>query len=387
MAEDSSRIVAERGSLLQRWMLSCAAALALLPSSRPLLAQPGPTEAQAAHPPVLPTLHVYENLMQLPVLVLNRRYERMKPLDPTRFRLSLDSGPLFRPAYVRQEGDDPISLAILIDASNPESDLLPQLSSAIAALVPDYLQPRDHVSIYAISCGLIRTAYDAPANAATLKASVEDALFSWRVRREQKVPQPLCKSTLPLWDSMANVLNQFDRQRVRRVLLAITDGHDSGSRTPWTYILHQAQVQSIAVFGLLTMPVIGTEWRSDTGEISIVAKPFIRSPEDKLNQICELSGGVEMQARSAILSLRLKEFTRTVRERYILEFSRSRDQRAGVHSLQVSYSKRNNFYLVSSGIAVPVASDDEIRGAHTLPADPSKSPVEGDRRILVPPID
>lgn len=387
MAGDPNTIPTERGFPRPRWMLSCAAALALMPSGGPLLAQQTPPTAPFAKPPVVPTLHVYENLMQVPVLVLNPHYERMKPLDTSKFRLSLDSGPLFRPAYVRQEGDDPISLAILIDASNPESDLLP-LSSAIAALVPDYLQPRDHVSIYAISCGLFRTAYDAPANAAALKASVEDALFAWRVRHEQKGPPPLCKSTMPLWDSMANVLNQLDRQRGRRVLLAITDGHDAGSRTPWTHILHQGQLQSTAVFGLvLTTQVIGTEYRSDTGETFKITIPVIPSPEDKFNQICELTGGVEIQARSPILSVRLKEFTRTVRERYILEFSRSRDQRGGVHSLQVSYLKRNNYYLVSSGIAVPVASDDEIKGANTVPTDPSKSPVEGNRRVLLPPTD
>jgi hypothetical protein len=66
----------------------------------------------------------------------------MKPMDPSGFRLSLDSGPRFRPTYVRREGDDPISLAILIDASKPDNELLPSLIKAIAALPPDFLHPR-----------------------------------------------------------------------------------------------------------------------------------------------------------------------------------------------------------------------------------------------------
>ena len=74
-----------------------------------------------------PTLRVYTNLMQVPVLVLTHDYQRMKPIDPSGFRLSLDAGPRFHSSYVRREGDDPISLAILIDASNPDNELLPQL--------------------------------------------------------------------------------------------------------------------------------------------------------------------------------------------------------------------------------------------------------------------
>src|SRR5271155_1140469 len=42
-----------------------------------------------------PPRRVYANLKQVPVLVLSHDYQRMKPIDPSGFRISLDSGPLF----------------------------------------------------------------------------------------------------------------------------------------------------------------------------------------------------------------------------------------------------------------------------------------------------
>jgi hypothetical protein len=376
----------EYGTPALGWGLIFAVGLVLLvPPGRAIWAQGNTTAQPSAQPPPITTLHVYTNLKQVPVLVLTSDYQRMKPLDTSKFSVSLDSGPPFRPTHVRQEGGDPLSLAILIDASKPDSELLPQLSQAIAALAPEYLQPKDHVSIYALDCTLIRTALDAPANAATLKQAVDRALAPWRIRRALKKGSIApCKPSLPLWDSMNKVVDDLTQQSGRRVLLAITDGEDGGSRTLWTQVMHQAQVQSIAVFGLLPIPSIGTLRRDDRGEFFKVTSPFLLSSEDKFNQVCDLSGGVEIQARDAIVSWRLKEFIKIVRERYIVEFPRGNNEEAGTHTLTVSYKNRSDLYIVSSGISVPVASDDEKNGANTIPADPSLAPAEGNRKVLTP---
>ena len=119
----------------------------------------------AVQPPP-PTLHVYTNLEQIPVLVLTSDHQRMKPVDTSKFRVRLDSGPAFAPKYVRQEGDDPISLAVLIDTSNPKNELIPQLAQAIGDLAPDYLHPQDLVAVYRFDCNLIRTVYFKPVNPA-----------------------------------------------------------------------------------------------------------------------------------------------------------------------------------------------------------------------------
>jgi hypothetical protein len=330
--------------------------------------------AQATSAPT-PTLRVYANLKQVSVLVLTHDYERMKPIDPSGFRISLDSGPLFRPTYVRREGDDPISLAILIDASKPYNDGgLAALVKAIATLPPDFLHPQDRVSIYAIDCTLIRTTYDTGANPATLADGVQRAMAPWRIRqtqneelkKENKIPPPNCRAGLPLWDSMSEVLKDLDQQPGRRVLLAITDGGDDGSKTRWKDVMFHAQIRSETVFGL--MPTINP--------------PSFDDPEDKFKQICEDSGGIELLANEHTTIFRLKQFTQMLRERYILEFPRATNEEAGVHTITVSYKKKSNLYIAATGITVPIASQDERESTKTMQADPSRTPEVGTRKIL-----
>ena len=142
--------------------------------------------AIAAQDAGIPTLHVYENLIQIPVLVLDPLGAPLEPIDPRRFAISIDSGPRFRPKYVRLEEDDPISLSILLDARGPEDDLLPKIDAAIAGLAPLSLQARDQVSVYALDCTLIKTLDDAPAEQERLRRAVNSVLRSWTYRRENK---------------------------------------------------------------------------------------------------------------------------------------------------------------------------------------------------------
>jgi len=348
-----------------------------------------PVQPSATTAPPTPTLHVYTNLKQVPVLVLSSDYQRMNPIDPSRFRISLDSGPRFRPTYVRREGEDPISMAILIDASNPDNELLPSLIKAIASLPPDYLHPQDRVSVYAIDCTLIRTTYDSAANPAVLADGVQRAMAPWQIRqtqneelkKEKKALPPPCRTRMPLWDSMENVLDDLIQQPGRRVLLAITDGKDTGSKTLWTDVMFHAQIHSVTVFGLVPTPTFVAQ-KSNEAAIFHIDSPYYNGTEDKFGQICVNSGGIPLHANEHITMFRLKEFTQMLRERYILEFPRSTNEEAGVHTIAVSYRKRNNLYIAATGITVPIASEDEKESMKTMQADPSRTPQLGTRKVL-----
>ena len=377
-------------------MPACIAALILTLTATCLTAQSNleaapPTEA--APPATTPTLHVYTNLKQVPVLVLRSDYQRIKPLDPSGFRISLDSGPRFRPTYVRREGEDPISLAILIDTTSPDNELLPSLTRAIAALPPDFLHPQDHVSVYAIDCTLIRTAYDIPANSAVLADAVQRAMAPWQIRQEQdqelkkqkKATPPSCKPTIKLWDSMAQVLDDLDQQSGRRVLLTVTDGNDTGSKTLWAKIMTQAQINSVTVFGFMPTPTLTSKDPQEVSEIFHINSAYLQSPEDKFEQICVQSGGIRLQSSEHIAMYELKEFTQMLRERYILEFPRSAKEEAGAHTLAVSYTKKRDLYIAASGISVPIATDDEKESRKTIQSDPSRTPEVGTRKALPKP--
>jgi hypothetical protein len=83
----------------------------------------------------VPTLHVYANLIQIPTLVLWQTREPIKnTIDASNFSISIDSGPWFRATHVRQEGEDPISLSILLDLSGDTAKLMPKIGDALASL-------------------------------------------------------------------------------------------------------------------------------------------------------------------------------------------------------------------------------------------------------------
>jgi hypothetical protein len=374
------------------WICIFALTLAPTMAQTPAAATPAPSPSTTTPPPIQ-TLHVYANLEQIPVLVLTADHLRVKSVDTSQFRVSLDSGRPFIPAHIRREGDDPISLAILIDTSRPKNGLLPQLAQSLAELPPHYLQPQDRIAVYQFDCNLIRTMYFKPADSATLKNALDTALADWQSHREPPAttkneppppPPPPCKQSMPLWDSMTKAIVDLGQQPGRRVLLVVTDGQDDGSKSTWAQVMNSAQIESVAVFALTNIMQIQVKSEAMINREVIRHSPLMPQAEDKLDQICELSGGLEIEGESRFESYQLKEFTQMLRERYILEYSRGKDRKAGRHSLQVALINGDSLYVRPSGTSAPIASQDEINGLNTTPANPSSKPVEGKRRVLPP---
>src|SRR5580698_1951598 len=111
--------------------IALAAAATLAPVFAPLWA---PLWAQQQDdpppPPNLYTLHVYTNLMQFPTIVLGPDLNPMKPVPREKFNVTIDGGPIFHPTKMRIEGDDPISLAVLLDAGGDQSSVLHAFAEA-----------------------------------------------------------------------------------------------------------------------------------------------------------------------------------------------------------------------------------------------------------------
>ena len=95
------------------------------------------------------TIHVYTNLLQIPVLILDRRHQELPPISPAKFTVQLGKDTPFRPRLVRLEDEDPITLAILLDGSSRDA-LLPLTQDALAEMASEHLHARDRVSVYAM---------------------------------------------------------------------------------------------------------------------------------------------------------------------------------------------------------------------------------------------
>ncbi len=330
----------------------------------------GSSDRLRAQDGAVPTLHVYTNTIQIPVLVLGPNYERVKPITANRFSVSLDSGPWFRATHVRPEGDDPISLTVLLDESGEARRLLPQMTAALAGLGAGSLTARDRVSLYAMECSQVHRIPDLPADTAQLKIAMDQLLEPWRGRSAEKHGTK-CERPGYLWDTLAFIARQQEQVPARRVILAVSDGVDEGSQRTWKEAGSFATTYGVAIFGLRVMRAVEivSAWRS-------------WSAEDPFRTLCEASGGVVQWTATDRLENTFREFVTRLRERYVVEFPRPYKTTAGVHSLEVRVDKSGNDIVRPAGISVPLPDAAVLKDPNTVPADPARTPEMGNRKVV-----
>ena len=365
-----------------RFLLILAAITAAL-SGTALMAQVVSPAADGG----VPTLHVYTNLVQVPTLVLTTNQDLIdKPIAENRFSVSIDSGRWFRATHVRREGDDPVSLSILLDVSGDAADLMPKMEDALGKLVPSSLHWRDRVSVYALDCTLRRALDDAPANNLLLKTAVGAALEPWKQHKRNR-PGKGCELKGHLWDGLGSVAVALSELPGRRVILVVTDGRDTGSRNSWDAVRYFAQTKGIAIFALNFTPAsLGIEsigrgrggYLTSGGSSSGVEKPLI--------SVCELSGGVVMRmSERTDLSKSLERFVTMLRERYIVEFPRPGNSTAGEHGLEVKIDKGVYIMIRPSGVSMPLPDPALATDPTTIQVGPSQAPEEGKRKVVTKP--
>jgi hypothetical protein len=319
----------------------------------------------------VPTYHAYANLVQVPVLVLDQDHKQMAAIPEGRFFVSLDGGPKFRVTHARLEGDDPISLAIVLDVNQPFPVLIRRIDDAIAGLAPLSLHAVDHVSVYAMDCGLNRSAAGVPANSTTLKRAVDMELQSWNQRGRTRHKGD-CGSALSLWDSLAIAAKTLSEGPDRRVILVVTDGTDRGSKTSWNALRDFAQGEGVAIFGLV-----------QSGDLLPAFRTGSSNQENLFHSLCELTGGMVMMSSEKSLAEDLKWFTKLLRGRYVLEFPHPVDTVGGQHRLDISMGQANAF-IRPAGASVPVDDPAVLKDPMTISTDPSHVPQLGKRKILTP---
>jgi len=325
-------------------------------------------ERGADHAEQIITLHAYADLVQMPALVLDHSRKTIDPrIDERRFSIRVDSGPWFKVTHVRAEGDDPISLSILLDRSALE--LLPNIATQIANFATTQLTSRDHISLYGLGCGLDRSLDNAAGKDAAIMARVDALVIPWLNRIDKESP---CTATpVYLWDVLGFIAKQMEGLPARRVILVISDGRDKGSAHTWNQVREYAQIAGIAVFGITMLPT-----RTSVVVARTDAYPFL--------SICELSGGILMPTTPQFMDKTLQRFIKMVRERYILEFPRPSNATKGEHALDIKIAGGDNYFIRSTGVSVRLPDELILKDPTTVPSDPSRAPEQGKRRILRP---
>jgi len=308
------------------------------------------------------TLHTYTNLVQIPTLVLSWRSKPLPPIPRDRFDIRLDTGPAFHPTAMHIEADDAISLAILLDTSGDQNDLLKHFDDALAAVAAAHLLPHDHISIYAIGCTLVATARDIPANTATLKSAVISALQTPELYGERGKG---CPGALRLRDSLVWIADTLAGSTSRRVVLAITNGNNDKSIKSWDDTKFSLAASGVALFTVRSNsnPSLSTSQLLSTGART--------SDEELLRQLCERTGGILLTSSAQDLQSTLTNVIALLRGRYIIEFPRPDDSRPGSHSVDITVPGTHDF-IAHTGATVPLPDPSTLTGPNTVPT--AKSP-------------
>jgi hypothetical protein len=320
--------------------------------------------AQQKETPVY-TLKVYANLVQVPTLVLDSELEPLPPIQFDRFLVSLDGGKKFTPTHVRMEGDDPLSISILLDLTGDQRHLIAGFADAAARMAEVSLHEQDQVTVYALKCNLIRTADQEPARPARVKSAIETALHAPQL--DKPANGGTCQKKVFLWGAMVAVLKGMSDSPGRRVMLVVSDGADSGSVTGWRELHDYAGGQGAAIFGMNDGFVnLMTPWSIDRGD------PF--------HSLCESTGGMVIDADDRDLEKRLEKWVALLRNRYVVEFPRPQQMGMGFHNIVVSIKRSGRTFVTLAGVSVTLPDSKITTDPNYLPSDAGADIPVGKRR-------
>ena len=310
------------------------------------------------------TLRVFTNLIQIPTLVLDDRGYPVEEKTHPKFLVTLDGGKPFAPTHVRLQGEDPISLGVLLDASGGQRDLLSGMDYELAAMAGGgELKPRDHVTIYAIDCKTVRTLADGPADKAALKAAVKEALQTPELHGPKH--QHDCASTLALRDAAFQLATEMGPLPGRRVLLLVTAGTDAGSQHTWQQVRKAAQRYRLTVFGLHSAGAPSVLRSAGHGPPAVAVNvPGTPDADLSFQALCENTGGATFTANDTTLRNKLTEFLKMLRGRYIVEFPRQDALGSGAHLLQVTVPGKE--YIIRPSEAMVPVADPRLKGDPTV---------------------
>ncbi len=327
------------------------------------------------------TLHVYEDLIQIPSLVMNKSHGPIADLQARDFTLRLDDGPPFHPRHVRPQGDDVVSFAVLLDnREGSDTGMIGKPERIVARLPPDLFRPADRLTVYALDCNLVRSVIRGTATRAALEEAMKQALHPPGLQGGAAAGSGTCTKRIQLWDALGAIGQQLKEAPGRRVLLAITDGVDAGSQNTWLRVRQYFDDYSIAVFGMRPIPLTVS-----AGGLGMPrGRWFSRAEEDGFDFLCTGTGGWVLQGMPDELSSMFGREVEMVRGRYILEFPRPSNGSIGLHQIDVSVPARHAL-VYTTGIGVPVADEKLKADPNTVPNDPTSAPVVGNRKILAKP--
>jgi Ca-activated chloride channel homolog len=309
--------------------------LALLFLSTLALIAVGPTGAQTAAENSAPIFRSDVRLVRILATVKDQTGALVGSLEKEDFAVS-DNGVAQQISVFERQTDQPLSVAVLIDNSGSTAKDLKFETDSVTRFLRVLLNdgnPQDAVSLYSFNWEIVKQngfTRSIPAVERSLKALRGEAGTS-------------------LYDAILLASRDIEARPGRKVLVIVTDGGDTTSRSDFQRATEAAQLADAVIYPVLIVPITNEAGRNVGGE-------------NALTTFAERTGGrVFAAALGAALDQTFDEIIHDLRTQYLLGFYPKGVPltKERFHLLQISLSNprlqvkaRNGYY----GEALPAAA-------------------------------
>ena len=264
---------------------------------------------------------------------------------------------------MRREGEDPLSLAILIDASRDSFHDLTKLGDEFASLVGSELLPKDRITMYAIDCAMTRSLDATAPDPAVIRKGVADVLGAPTLHNGQS--HSSCGKTVHLWDDIAAAVAGLSHAPGRRVLLLISSGSDGASKYDWLTVQQYAFEQGVAIFGMRDQRQAQaddylrnslTTTHGTPGASRTFTPPPAARSANNLELLCANDGGLTLSSSPEFRKDGLADILFLIRSRLILTIPRDAYQSGATHSAKVTRPGLTPYFFSATGAGEPLAT-------------------------------
>ncbi|WP_263374106.1 vWA domain-containing protein [Granulicella aggregans] len=348
-----------------RSMLSLTVVL-LLPGSCAILesqtADPAAAAPAAVVAPAAPSAAATSvPTLEMALLITDHIHRPVDDVPVEKLRLKTANGTQITPLSMRREGEDPLSLVILIDASRDSFHDLSKLGDEFAGLVGSQLLPTDRITMYAADCTMTRSMNNAVPDAAALRKGVSDAMSFPTLHGGKE--HSACGKTFPLWDDVAVAVAGLSHAPGRRVILLISSGENGGGKYDWLTVEQYAFDQGVAIFGLrdkrqsdaddFSRNALTTTHGTPGSSVSLAPPAALRSANN-LELLCANDGGLTLTSAPEFRRDGIAGILFLIRNRFILTIPKDAYPLGTTHGVKVTQTGISPYFMTATGALEPM---------------------------------
>ena len=199
------------------------------------------------------TFRVDVKLVNVFVTVTDQRGAPVGNLTKDNFKL-LEDGKEQKVSIFSRESELPLSIALEIDTSLSTRRDLPLEINSARRFARAILRPQDSMSVYAIS--------EIPEEVISFTSDLKTIDYG--------IQHMHMGSATALFDAVYVASQALESRQGRKVMVVITDGGDTVSKTDYQEALRAAQISEAIVYSIIVVPIEASAGRDTGGEHALI---------------------------------------------------------------------------------------------------------------------